>query len=772
MDSSDPLTPGSGANPQEAARSRSPRAGAGRRRRWIRPQHVAGLLCLVLLLAARVWNPPLLETLRLMSFDFYQAFSPRPAPPRQVAIVDLDEESLAAIGQWPWPRTVLSEMVDRLMGLGAVAIGFDVIFAEPDRMSPARGAESLRGLDPATERTLRALPDSDAMFADAISRARVVLGQSVLERTVAVAPLPSAQAGEAAAAWPKTTFAEIGGDPRPFLLAFAGVVRNLPELERAAAGRGMVSLAPERDGIVRRVPAVLRTGADIHPAFSLELLRVAFGASAIAIRLSRAERAGIENLVVARLRVATDANGLIWLHFARHDPDRYVSAKDVLQGTLDPQLIAGKVVLVGTSAAGLKDIKATPVDSAMPGVEVHAQVIESILSGAQLVRPAGADGAEFLATLLIGLAMIVLVPLLGPWWTLSIGAASLGLVGGGSWYLFAAHKQLFDASFPTAANLAIYTVMSFANYARGEMERRQVRTAFSRYLSPALVNRLAANPEQLHVGGENRSVTVMFTDLQNFTTISERFDAVSLTSLLNRYFTPVTKVILDHAGTVDKYLGDSVMAFWNAPLDDPEHARHACLAALALAGEVNALNQALAAETQAQGRPAIVIKHGVGLNTGECCVGNLGSEQRFDYSVIGDAVNLASRLEGQTRAYGVPVIVGETTRAQALRIAFLEIDLIRVKGKTVPSRIFTPLGADGVAESPGFAALVEAQSAWLAAYRRRDWSTSLDLLASARASASGFDLEAYYTYFEKRVRAYAADPPGADWDGAFTAETK
>jgi adenylate cyclase len=734
--------------------------------RWARSFGVARAVCLVLLfalVALRLANPRPLEELRVRTFDLFQVLRPRAQTTHPVVIVDIDEASLKSIGQWPWPRTTLADLVTRITQAGAVAIGFDVIFAEPDRMSPAIAEQSFRGIDAETRSKLDSLPNNDDVFADAIKHSRVVVGQAGAQ-----APAPRKPAEMTL----QTGFAIRGPDPKPYLVTFPGLLRNVPPIEQAAAGRGLFSINPENDGIIRRVPIVMVAQDTIVPSLTLEMLRVASHAGAILIRVNEA---GVHSVAVPGLEIPTDRNGQFWVHFNKHDPARYVSAKDVLDGNLPPDRLRGRLVLLGTSATGLLDLKTTPVEAAMPGVEVHAQILESALSNTVLVHPDYAIGAELLVAVLFGIAIIVAAPLLSASVVVLLGVVLIAGLVGFSLYLFVAQNLLIDFTYPLISSWLIYLVLTFVNYFREQKQRQQIRSAFGYYLSPHMVEQLARSPEKLVLGGQERRMTILFSDVRGFTTISEHYkdDPQGLTRLMNRFLTPLTNAIIERKGTIDKYIGDAIMAFWNAPVDDDEQEANACEAALEMQARAAALNVKLKAEAEANGGKYMPLRIGIGLNTGPCVVGNMGSDFRFNYSVLGDTVNFASRLEARTKDYRLPLVIGSRTAEGAkAKFATMEIDLIQVKGKTQPEAVFAVLGRAEVEQDPRCAELRDLNAQMLARFRKQDWDGALELINRCRKSVNGFEVAGLYDMYEERIEAYRADPPGPDWDGVYAAESK
>jgi adenylate cyclase len=736
-------------------------------RRWFtRRFGYARLACLALLVgfaALRIADFAPIEEIRVRTFDTYQRIDHRRKPAEPIVrIVGIDEKSLKALGQWPWPRTKIAELVDQLTRLGAAAIAFDVVFPEPDRLNPEVAAENFRDLDEATRDKLKALPSNDQVLADAIKRSRVVLGESGIAE-----PNPDLDRQ-----LPQTGLATLGEDPKPYLYEFPGLIRNVPVLEQAAAGRGLFSIKPERDGIIRRVPIITIAQGAVMPSLAFEMLRVVSGSDTILVRTNED---GIVGVRVGKFQIPTDSNGQLWVHFARQDPSLYMPAIDVLEGRVAPEMVAGKLILIGPSAVGLYDIKTTPVDPAMPGVEVHAQVLEAALTHAVLAQPNYGFAFEFFAAVIIGLLVIVFAPRLGPVTLVAVGALFGSVLIGTSWLFYKEQKLLVDFTYPLLSTTAIYLTLIFASFVREQQQRKQVRDQFAQYMSPVLVEQLAQSPERLVLGGEEREMTIMFSDVRGFTSISESYkhDPQGLTALMNRFLTPLTNAILDRKGYVDKYMGDAIMAFWNAPLDDDKHEINACAAALDMLDRIDEVNGAREQEAKQGGHVYIPLKVGIGLNTGLGVVGNMGSDLKKNYSVLGDSVNLASRLEGQSKEYGFPIIVGSRTALAAReKFAILELDFIKVKGKTEPEVIYAIAGREDVALSERFQRLRNLTIEMLACYRNQDWEGALAAIDRGRRTDDAHTLDLLFKLYYKRIAEFQKSPPPADWDGAYALLTK
>ncbi|MBR1092506.1 adenylate/guanylate cyclase domain-containing protein [Bradyrhizobium manausense] len=736
-------------------------------RRWFaRKFGLARLLCLGLLVvfaALRVWDPPPVQELRLRTFDIFQLIDPRHKTVRPVTIVDIDDRSLAKFGQWPWSRTRIADMIQNLTTNGAVAIGFDVVFSEADRLNPDLVAGQMRYLDDATRAKLRELPSNDQILSDAIKRSRVVLGETGLPEV----------GSELDKTLPFTGVATVGEEnAEKFLFEYDGLLRNVPVIERVAAGRGLFSIRTERDGLIRRVPMIMRAQGNIMPSLSLEILRVITGTPTL---LVRTDKTGIRAIRLKGVEIPTDKYGQLWVHYARRDPSIYVSAADVLDNTVSPGKINGKLVLIGTSAAGLNDIKTTPVSSTMPGVEIHAQVLESVLSGAVISQPNYALGVELLAAMIIGILVIIFTPNLGPVRLVLAGAGFAAVLVGTSWFFYAQYRYLIDFTYPLLSTTAIYLTFIFASFVREQRQRKEIRGIFAQYMSPVLVEQMAQSPEKVVLGGEERELTIMFSDVRGFTTISESYkhDPQGLIALMNRFLTPLTDVIIEQKGYVDKYMGDAIMAFWNAPLDDARHQVNACEAAIQMLEKIDVVNKDREQEAADGGHVYIPLNVGIGLNTGIGVVGNMGSDLKKNYSVLGDSVNLASRLEGQTKEYGFPIIVGSRTALAAKdKFAILELDFIMVKGKTEPEVIYAIAGREDVMHSAAFQRLRNITIEMLGCYRGRDWQGALDAIERGRRSEDADTLEKLFKLYEARIKEFQVNPPPEGWNGAFALLTK
>ncbi len=626
---------------------------------------LTGLALVALLALIRLADPLPVAAIRDMGFDLYQRLAPRAGADSVVRVVDIDDAALARLGQWPWPRDLLAALTDRLTELGAAAIGFDVLFAEPDRLGAA----------------------NDAAFAAALGRANVALGFAVS---------PSAPAPALA---PKAAIAVSGSDPTAALPPLSGVVAPLPALAGAAAGLGGLSLsAAEAAGTVRRVPLLWSDGTRLYPALSVETLRLALGLSTLVALGDTGGGQTLSGLRIGDFSVPTTANGEIVLYDRPPQPAQMLSAADVLGPDFEAlrEAIAGRIVLVGTSASGLLDLHATPLAPRRAGVLIHAAVIDQIVTGQFLSRADWLQGLEVLGFVVAGVLLVVIVLRLGPLAGLLVAAGLISGLAGASWGAFATRGWLIDATFPAAGALLVYGAMVYFQFARTERNRQALRRAFGHYVAPGVLARIERNADQLALGGEAREITVMFADMRGFTAFTEAHAPAETLGMLNTLFGALGHEIVARDGTIDKFIGDSIMAFWNAPLDVPDHARRAAEAALAMRARLDALNR----EGALNG-----IAIGIGLATGEAVVGNMGLESRFDYSAIGDSVNVAARVEGESKLVGFDIVAADQVRRAAPGLAWLEAGSVALRGKAQRRAIHILVGDAALAATAEFAAL-------------------------------------------------------------------
>ena len=657
-------------------------------------------------------------------------------------------------------------MTDRLGQAGASVVAFDVVFSEPDRTSPAQLATQLEhdGASGAVIGALRNLPDNDAVLGESFTRTPVVLGYFLVKDHAG--PPVEAKAGFA-----------VGGSPPRYVPPFLRGIESLPVLKGGAAGSGSVSLAADSDSILRAVPLLSRQGDQLLPSLSLEALRVAQGAGSILVRTSDAsgETQGAPGRVVAikvgQFEIPTTDSGGLWLHWTRPVPARVIPAWKIIEGAVSPaeleQAVGGRIVFVGAGAIGLRDLVTTPLQVRELGVMAHAQAVEQAVLGHFLLRPDWGPGLELALLLALGIMLAFLLPRLGATKGALIVLAAIALVGAGSWFAFAERGFLLDPIYPVLALALVYSAQTVLIFTREEHRRAYIHSAFDRFLSPELVRQIAADPDRLELGGEEREMTVLFADVRSFSHISESLAPKQVIGFLIALLTPLCDVLLARKATIDKFIGDAVLAFWNAPLDDPDQHRNAARAALEMLQKLEALNAG-------QGRdPGVTwpgeVKIGIGLNCGLCCVGNMGSAQRLSYSLIGDTVNLTSRLEGLTKFYGVPIAIGEALFARLGGFSMVELDLVRVVGRDAPERVYALLGE---IVSPKFAKFNVQHNEMLRAYRKAEWDAAQQHLLTLIADAGQFGLTRLYALYAERIATLSTQPVPANWDGVYEAVNK
>lgn len=686
----------------------------------------------------RAQDPVFLVTLRHALFDAFQRWEPRAYQPLPIRVVDIDDESLARLGQWPLPRSLQAEIVERLRDMGAASIAFDIVFPEPDRSSPLR---MLDQLDPATREqlapTLNHLPDPDARLAEAVAGGKVVMGFA-----------PDAGASDQPPP-PPFAIGETKIDPRPFLMPFPGAVVSLPQFTDKAAGSGAIDFWPDTDGVVRRVPLMVAVGDRVYPSLALEAVRIALGADGYSIRTERigpdlgiGPDSGVNAVRVGGHAVPTDGRGRMWMHFTRSEPRRYLPAWKLLAGEVPKSEVEGAIVIVGTSAKGLYDQRFTPLGSPIPGVEIQAQVAEQILNGGFLIRPDWADGAEILFIGVLSFTILALVLRFGPLTSMLIwGVAMIGTFVQ-SLQLYDAVGLLFDPVFPAITVLVVYLVMSVASHVRSEGERRWIREAFKSYVSPNLVEQILEHPEILQLGGERRELSFVFTDLEGFTALVEKAKPGDLIPLLNEYLNAMIRIGFRHGGTLDKIVGDATAFFFNAPVTQEDHAQRALDCAL----EMDAFATAFARRKTAEGYAVGMTR--IGVHTGSVIVGNMGGDILFNYCAHGDAINTASRLEGVNKYLGTRVCVSLETAQRCRDFSGRPIGRLMMKGKQEPILAFEPL-------SPA-QAKSEAVESYLAAYT--DMEAGVPGAADAFAGlAQRFPDDPLIAFHHRRLQAGATD---------------
>jgi adenylate cyclase len=659
------------------------------------------LVTLALLISVRVSDPSFIESVRLRYFDTLITSKPV-VQSKQVHVVNIDDKTIERLGQFPFPRTQYANIIEDLYARGAGLVVFNMFMPDSDRFG------------------------KDAGLADTLTRHPIVLPQ--------VATSDKQKPGAF-----RPGVSEIGGKASDYAVNYPGIQANISLFNSKAAGIGVVNVLPEIDGVVRRIPMVVASEGQLYPSISLETMRVAVGDPSFQVK---SNENGIEAVRIPSFsKVVTDPMGRIWVDW---------NSTPIEHSLMDPpKSFDGGIVIVGLSARGLNNPVATPRGSIYPHY-VQASVLETLTSGTSISRPDWADGAEILAVVLLSILIIFLsrwkyaiIPIIG----------LIALLYYASYYTFITYGYLVDSLFPILALVGVYLHAYTVKFITELNQKLQIKKQFGTYLSPALVEKLQKNPELLRLGGETRELSIMFTDVRGFTTISEHYgaDVQGLTQIMNRYMTAMTTKIIDNNGTLDKYIGDAQMAFWNAPLDDKNHALNAVKTGLEMLGDLDEFNKEIAKENI----PPFGM--GLGINTGNVVVGNMGSRQRFDYTCLGDSVNLASRLEGQSKPYGVKIILGPKT-AEYVKdyYSVIELDNIAVKGKTEGIKIYT------IGET-----VKHAHSEYIKEYYRGNWDKAIKW-AKGLSEDDSVTIKQYYLNMIERME----EGLPANWDGTYRATSK
>jgi adenylate cyclase len=708
-----------------------------------------------------------IDRLEYFAYDARILLNLKEGRDERIVVVDIDEQSLAAEGRWPWGRDKIAQLLTQLFDkYQAGLVGFDVVFAEPDDSS---GLTVLEGLakgplaDNASFRDtlakMRPDLDRDGLLARTIVNYPVVLGYYFNDSNskLKTGKLPQPAFGKE----------DFGGRKIPFHEA-GGYGANLEQLQDVALGAGHFNPHIDVDGVVRRVPMLFKYDNAFYESLSLAMARLALTEKSISAGFPEESIAGgtyegIEWLQIGARQVPVDERVRALVPYrGRQGSFPYISATTILNGTASPDALKGKIVLVGASAPGLLDLRSTPVQSVYPGVEVHANLIAGILDDSIMDDPAYTSGAEFMITVLSGALIAMLIPMLSPLMaTAGTLVAALGVIVV-NLLIWRYLGLVFALSGGLLMILALYLLNMSYGYFVESRGKRQLAGLFGQYVPPELVDEMSDNPLHYSMEAESREMSVLFTDVRGFTTISEGLEPKELSALMNEFLTPMTNIIHESRGTIDKYMGDAIMCFWGAPLRDGKHASRAVEAALDMVKAIDKLSERF----RARGWPEIRV--GVGVNTGLMSVGNMGSEFRLAYTVLGDAVNLGARLEGQTKNYGVDVIVNETTRAAVPGHSFLELDRIRVKGKDEPVTIYEPLGPKEEVGTELKREIRQYREA-LKLYRAQQWDNAeIQFLNLQRTNS---DRLLYELYID-RIKLFRNEPPDEGWDGVFTQTSK
>ncbi len=737
------------------------------------PRYILGLLILLVLLghSARFYQIPFINHLDALIYDTKVRLTMPQSMDERVVILDIDEKSLAEQGRWPWGRDKLATLMNKLFDqYGVKLVGFDVVFAEPDESSGLKSLESLARKElkdaPVFQSALKDLRpqlDYDSRFAAAVKNRPVILGYY----------FSSKEGGVSSGAAPEPVFpAGTFNGRRIAFTQWVSFGANLAEFQSAAAGAGHFNpLVDPNDGISRRVPLLVEYKGQYYESLALAMVRNLLGNPAITPGYpgnSPASYAAMEWLDLKTaaggvMRIPVDENAATLIPYRGYQGSfPYISITDVLNDRIPKEKLAGRVIVVGTTAPGLMDLRATPVGAAYPGVEIHANLIAGMLDGVIKHKPPYILGADVLTVLIAGAVMAFLLPMLSPMRATVVGIIVLLLLlslNFGFWHVSNVVLPLADAMI---AVVLLYAMNMSWGYFVESRTKRQLTGLFGQYVPPELVEEMSRDPENYSMAGRKAELTVLFSDIRGFTTISEGLEPNELASLMNEYLGAMTLVVRKHRGTLDKYIGDAIMAFWGAPVDDPEHAKNAVLTGLEMHVALHELNKNL----MARGWPELKI--GVGVNTGPMTVGDMGSPVRQSYTVMGDAVNLGSRLEGITKQYGVGFIVGESTRELLKKeFVFRELDRVRVKGKEDPVGIYEPVGEEGKVSREDLDEIKLWNQA-LRSYRSQDWDQAEVALMNLQRIKPRY----LYDLYVKRVEHLRKEPPGENWDGVTIFETK
>jgi adenylate cyclase len=675
----------------------------------------------------------------------------------ETIIVAIDEKSLSELGRWPWPRTTIAKLVDALKGYGAKAVGFDIVFAEPDANSSLNAVTELsREAKEAGIRDARLLglleekqklADTDAALAQSIEKAgNVTLGYffHISEKDVGHLTEQEIAAGEKEIANSRFQMVRARKGANEALLTHAYAAQpNLPRLSEFAGNSGYFNSFPDSDGVIRWSPLIIKFRDNYYTSLALSMIAQYLDWPMLVLNLAEY---GVESVILDKLEIPTEERGRMLINYL--GPGKtfpHYSVSDILNDRLPAETFKGKIVLVGATATGIYDMRVTPFSAVYPGIEIHATVIDNILHRNFLIHSGWTRFLDICTIIVMGLIMGTAIPRLKAVAGIALCLALIGAFVAANAAVFIKLNVWMNLIYPALTMITIYLGITIYRYVTEEREKKKIRGAFQYYLTASVVNEILKDPSKLKLGGDKKNLSVMFTDIRGFTSIAEKLTPEELVHLLNEYLTAMTDVVFKYDGLLDKYIGDAIMAVFGAPLDQPDHALRACRTGIEMISELRRLREKWAAE----GRPDVNI--GVGINSGDMVVGNMGSQMRFDYTVIGDNVNLASRLEGINKEYGTNIIISEYTYEVVKNELFCrELDAVRVKGKKLPVRIFELLGDKKDA----------------AEWREFEAITAFKGVIEVRPEDSPARL------YVERCEELKANPPEGEWDGVFTMTKK
>jgi adenylate cyclase len=724
----------------------------------------AGVVITLILAGIYVFKPTFISLLEYKLYDVYLQEVSRENKPNSVVVVDIDEYSIEKFGQWPWPRYRVALLLKKIQMAGALAVGNDILFGEPDGTSPSVLKKVLKRdlkIDIGFKDLPKQLMDNDKLLADVLGSGPFVLGYSFnfqsdntsVQEDIKLPPLKASIVRSSGA-----------GHADDYLITATRVIPPLAQLLQRSANAGFMNTQTDMDGVLRRVPMMISLQGKSYPHLSLATLLTALKGK-IPDPMVKLTRGGVESIKIGNIIVPLEAKGSMMINYKGPSfTFPYIPAGYVLEDKIDKKDFEDKVVFLGSSAAGLMDIRVSPLDEVFPGVEVNATIVDNILNQDFIHRPDWIPGLELITILLWGLITTCLIGWVDARFTLpTTFLLAVSAWYGGLWGLKTYHIWI-SPFFPLLVLLANFSILNLFKFWFSERKKRFYRSAFSKYVSKAVVDQISDDPEKMSLEGEEKQITILFADIRSFTTLSEKLTPTQVTMLLHDYFTPVTSSIIKHQGTLDKFIGDAVMCFWNAPLDVENHEDKAVKTGFEMLASLVELNKMFLEKY------GIEIDIGIGIHSGQCRVGNMGSADLFDYTIIGDNVNLASRLEGLTKFYGVKLIVSDSMKEQldSSLVQFMELDQVQVKGKTKPVKIYTVFQSESEVDKT-LEDELNAYAKGLVLYKQTSFEKAKKLFKSV---SDQYQTRKIYTIYLERCNHFIENPPEPGWNGVFVHTSK